>query len=70
MLIPHENEKDLIDIPDNIKGRLEIRPVKWIDEVLDLALEHSPIALPTDPVDDVTIPAVKNNDGKSSRVKH
>ncbi|MFL2667655.1 MAG: endopeptidase La [Burkholderiales bacterium] len=70
VLIPHENEKDLIDIPDNIKGRLEIRPVKWIDEVLDLALEHSPIALPTDPVDDVTIPAVKNNDGKSSRVKH
>ena len=70
VLIPHENEKDLIDIPDNIKGRLEIRPVKWIDEVLDLALEHSPIALPTDPIDDATIPAVKNNDGKSSRVKH
>ena len=70
VLIPHENVKDLADIPDNIKGKLEICPVKWIDEVFDLALEHRPVALPNDPADDVTIPNVKNNDGKSSRVKH
>ena len=70
VLIPHENVKDLADIPDNIKGKLEICPVKWIDEVFDLALEHPPVALPNDPANDVTIPNVKNNDGKSSRVKH
>ena len=42
VLIPSENEKDLVEIPDNIKGKLDIRPVKWIDEVLDLALIHPP----------------------------
>ncbi len=44
VLIPSENEKDLAEIPDNIKDKLDIRPVKWIDEVLDVALERSPIA--------------------------
>ncbi len=44
VLIPHDNERDLADIPDNIKGQLEIRPVKWIDEVLELALLHQPVA--------------------------
>ena len=34
VLIPDENQKDLVEIPDNIKGNLEIKPVKWIDEVL------------------------------------
>src|SRR5699024_8718442 len=37
VLIPEENEKDLDEIPERIKKGLEIRPVKWIDEVLDLA---------------------------------
>jgi ATP-dependent Lon protease len=45
VLIPSENEKDLAEIPDNIKDKLEIRPVKWIDEVLDYALERSPIPI-------------------------
>ena len=44
MLIPHENTKDLVEIPDNIKGNLEIKPVKWIDEVLTLALTQQPAA--------------------------
>jgi len=43
VLIPDENQKDLVEIPDNIKGNLEIRPVKWIDEVLALALTQLPI---------------------------
>ena len=43
VLIPWENEKDLAEIPDNIKDKLDIRPVKWIDEVLELALERSPL---------------------------
>ncbi len=45
-LIPHENVKDLVEIPDTIKGRIEIVPVKWIDEVLDNALASAPVALP------------------------
>ncbi|MDD5241469.1 MAG: endopeptidase La [Sulfuricella sp.] len=42
VLIPQENVKDLVEIPDNIKNRLDIRPVKWIDEVLGYALERKP----------------------------
>jgi len=42
VLIPHENVKDLIEIPDNIKNKLDIHPVKWIDEVLTTALESKP----------------------------
>ena len=45
VVIPNENEKDLAEIPDNIKGKLEIRPVKWIDEVLGIALERLPEAV-------------------------
>ena len=40
VIIPHENERDLQDIPENVKAELSIHPVKWIDEVLALALEH------------------------------
>ena len=43
VLIPQENEKDLAEIPKNIKDKLEIVPVKWIDEVLDQALQHLPL---------------------------
>jgi ATP-dependent Lon protease len=46
VLIPEENVKDLPEIPDNVKNRLEIVPVKWIDRVLDLALERAPTPLP------------------------
>ncbi|WP_237442851.1 endopeptidase La [Sinobacterium norvegicum] len=42
VVIPHENERDLKEIPDNIKAALDIRPVKWIDEVLEIALERVP----------------------------
>jgi ATP-dependent Lon protease len=44
VLIPEENEKDLVEIPKNIKGKLDIRPVKWIDQVLEVALQHMPAA--------------------------
>jgi len=46
VLIPEDNVKDLAEIPDNIKNRLDIHPVKWIDQVLDLALERKPDVLP------------------------
>ncbi len=42
VLIPHENEKDLAEIPDNIKENLTIIPVHWIDEVLEVALKYMP----------------------------
>ena len=42
VLIPEENVKDLADIPDNVKSGLEIVPVKWIDQVLEKALERLP----------------------------
>ncbi|MFV0276209.1 MAG: S16 family serine protease, partial [Parahaliea sp.] len=42
VIIPKENERDLKEVPDNIKEHLEIRAVKWIDEVLAIALEHMP----------------------------
>jgi ATP-dependent Lon protease len=45
-LIPEENIKDITEMPDNIKNKIEIVPVKWIDQVLALALERVPEALP------------------------
>jgi ATP-dependent Lon protease len=42
VMIPVDNEKDLTEIPDNIKGKLDIRPVKWIDEVFEVALADRP----------------------------
>jgi ATP-dependent Lon protease len=46
VLIPEENAKDLQDIPENVKNGLEIVPVRWIDKVLELALERMPQPLP------------------------
>jgi ATP-dependent Lon protease len=48
VLIPEENVKDLAEIPDNIKNRLDIHPVKWIDSVFEMALERKPEALSED----------------------
>ena len=42
VIIPHENKRDLKEIPDNIKDDLIIKPVKWIDEVIDLSLQFAP----------------------------
>ncbi len=46
VLIPEENTKDLQEIPENVKNGLEIVPVKWIDKVLEVALERQPTPLP------------------------
>jgi len=48
VMIPEENVKDLQDIPDNVKSHLEIVPVRWIDKVLEVALETMPQPLPDD----------------------
>ncbi len=42
VLIPHENKKDLVEMPDNIKNKLKVIPVRWIDEVFDIALTRQP----------------------------
>nr|VFK50711.1 MAG: ATP-dependent proteinase. Serine peptidase. MEROPS family S16 [Candidatus Kentron sp. TUN] len=42
VLIPQENQRDLSEIPDNIKQDMDIRSVKWIDEILEVALQHMP----------------------------
>jgi len=55
-LIPEENVKDLADIPENIKNAIEIIPVKWIDQVLELALERKPQPLP-EPAEVAPVPA-------------
>jgi ATP-dependent Lon protease len=67
VLIPEENMKDLAEIPENIKNRLDIHPVKWIDQVLDMALERKPEAL----VDDAqaALPAVASKPAPAA-VKH
>ncbi len=46
VLIPEENVKDLVEIPENVKNKLDIVPVRWIDKVLEIALERSPEPLP------------------------
>ena len=68
VLIPEENVKDLAEIPENIKNRLEIHPVKWIDEVLGLALERKPEALSSS--DDVSVPPVEKKAEESVVTKH
>jgi ATP-dependent Lon protease len=50
VLIPADNEKDLAEIPKNIKEKLNIVPVKWIDEVIELALQQTPRPLRADVV--------------------
>ena len=66
VLIPQENVKDLAEIPDNIKNRLDIHPVKWIDQVLEFALERKPEPLAEKPeapppaVEQPGAPAVKH----------
>ena len=60
VVIPHENERDLQEVPNNIKENLDIRPVKWIDEVLAIALERLP-----EPLDDDAYLAGSENFGRS-----
>ncbi len=67
VLIPEENVKDLAEIPDNVKNHLDIHPVKWIDNVLEMALERKPEPLkeqadaaPLAPVSEAPAPAVKH----------
>lgn len=73
VIIPDENTRDLKEIPDNIKADLEIKPVKWIDEVLEIALEHMPEPISdeeylSNTVDKSTAVEEKNQNGEKSRI--
>jgi ATP-dependent Lon protease len=68
-LIPEDNVKDLVDIPENIKTELEIVPVKWIDRVLELALEVKPEPLP-EVSEAGQMPAVTEAQSSSSVITH
>ena len=52
VIIPHENEKDLAEIPKNILSKLDVKPVRWIDEVLEIALVEMPTPLEEPEVSD------------------
>ncbi|GKS83707.1 MULTISPECIES: endopeptidase La [unclassified Acidovorax] len=70
VLIPEENVKDLQEIPENVKSGLEIVPVKWIDKVLEVALERKPIAL-TDEEIAAAVPAPEEKTSTTAgSVKH
>ncbi|WP_338027878.1 endopeptidase La [Acidithiobacillus ferrianus] len=62
VLIPAENEKDLQEIPKNVRDALTIKPVRWIDEVLAIALESAPTLLPDDGESSPLIGAVPVNE--------
>ncbi len=67
VLIPEQNVKDLAEIPDNVKNKLEIVPVRWIEKVLEIALERQPEALSDVPAVAV---APAPSEGQSEVVKH
>ncbi len=69
VLIPQENEKDLAEIPDNIKAKLKIIPVRWIDQVLEVALVHQPTPLPSAIDQAASTTKVKVKDKKSPDVR-
>jgi ATP-dependent Lon protease len=66
VLIPEQNVRDLAEIPQNVKNALEIVPVKWIDQVLDLALSRAPVPLPEE---DESIAPVASESGDSNAMK-
>ena len=72
VLIPKENEKDLAEIPDNIKGALKIVPVAMVDEALSVALVREPIpaVLETAVGDDATVAVGEKSESKTDIVAH
>lgn len=71
VLIPEENERDLKEIPDNIKASLDIRPVKWIDQVLDVALTRQPNPLSEAELEeDLALAEEKNQEGNKRPSTH
>jgi ATP-dependent Lon protease len=72
VLIPKENEKDLADIPDNVKGALKILPVAMVDEALSAALVREPIPAVLEPSGDdgAAVPVGEKTENNSDIVAH
>src|SRR5438034_2101449 len=71
VLIPEENVKDLVEIPDEIKNRLDIHPVRWIEQVLEQALESQPVPLPEEKEKaEEAVPPATPSDGSAAVIKH
>jgi ATP-dependent Lon protease len=72
VLIPKENEKDLADIPDNVKGALEIVPVAMVDEALSAALVREPVPTALEPTGDdgAAVPVGEKTENNSDIVAH
>ncbi len=72
VLIPEENVKDLAEIPDEIKNRLDIHPVRWIEQVLEQALERQPkpAQADADKPEPAAVPPAAAGDDKSAVIKH
>ena len=70
VLIPEENAKDLQEIPENVKNGLEIIPVKWIDQVLKIALERQPVPLTDEELLVAAVPAVVAVAEVTGSIKH
>lgn len=74
VIIPHGNERDLKEIPENIKADLHIIPVKWIDQVLEVALQSLPVSLSDDEYKALEAKALEAKEmqsrGNSETVKH
>jgi ATP-dependent Lon protease len=72
VLIPEENVKDLAEVPDEIKNRIDIQPVKWIEQVLEAALESHPVPAVDDAKEktDVPVPPVAASDEHPTLIKH
>lgn len=70
VIIPADNERDLTEIPDNIKADLEIIPVRWIDQVLEHALQYQPTPLSGDENPSSEKEAKQEDKDKSSDEKH
>ena len=66
VIIPEENERDLVEIPKNIKQNLDIRPVRWIDQVLAIALTSTPAPRPSPTVGDKAEAGAKSEQEKTT----
>ncbi len=70
VVIPHENEKDLVEIAEEVKQDLTITPVKWIDEVLEIALTEVPSSDNVEEEDNTTVSSSKSEKDKESAARH
>jgi ATP-dependent Lon protease len=70
VVIPFENEKDLTEIPENVKANLTVKCVRWIDEVLEIALQKMPIPIVVESTANVDASASKADAKTQAVVAH